>query len=413
MRVALLTREYPPEIYGGAGVHVDHLSRELARLVDLQIHCFGRPRGGGVQAYQPWSAFEAGGPEAAALAAMSVDLLMAQGVGGADLVHSHTWYTNLGGHLAKLLYAIPHVITSHSLEPLRPWKAEQLGGGYALSLFCERTALEAADAVIAVSGAMRDDVLHAYPAVEPERVTVIHNGIDPDKYKPDLGTEALERLGVDPARPIVMFLGRVTRQKGVDHLLDAAVWIDPAAQMLFCAGAADTPALGEEMRSRAADLGASRGGIVWVEEMLPRRDVVQLLSHASVFVCPSTYEPFGLINLEAMACEAAVVATATGGIPEVVVDGETGWLVPLAVNPGGRPVDRMASPGTWPRGSTTCSPTRRRLAASAGPAGGAWSSTSAGPPSQPRRPPCTAGSPAPVRPPPPGGRGVHPPRSMA
>jgi starch synthase len=230
-------------------------------------------------------------------------------------------------------------MTSHSLEPLRPWKAEQLGGGYALSLFCERTALEAADAVIAVSGAMRDDVLHTYPAVEPERVTVIPNGIDPDEYKPDLGTGALERLGVDVKRPIVMFLGRVTRQKGVDHLLDASAFIDPTAQMLFCAGAADTPGLGQEMRSRAAALDASRGGILWVEEMLPRHEVVQLLSHASVFVCPSTYEPFGLINLEAMACQTAVVATATGGIPEVVLDGETGWLVPLTVNPGGRPVD--------------------------------------------------------------------------
>ena len=339
MRVALLTREYPPEVYGGAGVHVEHLSRELSHLVSLEIHCFGAPRGEGVAAYQPWAALDTGTPEATALAAMSVDLRMAEGVRGADIVHSHTWYANLGGHLAKLLYRVPHVVTSHSLEPLRPWKAEQLGGGYALSLFCERTAVEAADAVVAVSGAMREDLLRTYPAVDPERVAVIHNGIDPAEYRPDHGTDVLDRLGVDPSRPIVMFLGRVTRQKGVDHLLDAAAFIEPAAQVLFCAGAPDTPELGEEMRVRAAALQASRGGIVWVEEMLPRRDVVQLLTHASVLVCPSTYEPFGLINLEAMACETPVVATAVGGIPEVVVDGETGYLVPLAVTPAGRPVD--------------------------------------------------------------------------
>ncbi len=339
MRVALLTREYPPEVYGGAGVHVDHLSRELARLVQLDVHCFGAPRGEGVAAYQPWAALDDATPEAAALAAMSVDLVMAQGVRGAHLAHSHTWYANLGGHLAKLLYRIPHVVTSHSLEPLRPWKEEQLGGGYALSLFCERTAVEAADAIIAVSGAMRDDLLHTYPAVDPDRVVVIHNGIDPDEYRPDPGTDALERIGVDPTRPLVMFVGRVTRQKGVDHLLDASAFIDPGAQVLFCAGAPDTQELGDEMRKRAAELEASRGGIFWVEGMLPRPDVIQLLTHAMVFMCPSTYEPFGLINLEAMACETAVVATATGGIPEVVVDGDTGFLVPLAVNPAGRPVD--------------------------------------------------------------------------
>jgi starch synthase len=337
--VALLTREYPPEVYGGAGVHVEHLSRELARLVDLEVLCFGAPRRDGAVAYQPWAALESGTPESAALAAMSVDLRMAQGARGVDVVHSHTWYANLGGHLAKLLYRVPHVVTSHSLEPLRPWKVEQLAGGYALSLFCERTALEAADAIVAVSGAMRDDLLRTYPAVDPERVAVIHNGIDPEEYVPVEGHEALDRFGIDGTRPFVMFLGRVTRQKGVDLLLDATPFIDGRAQVVFCAGAADTPELGEEMRKRAVELDASRGGVVWVEEMLPRADVVQLLSAASVFVCPSTYEPFGLINLEAMSCMTPVVATSVGGIPEVVVDGETGFLVPLAVTPAGRPVD--------------------------------------------------------------------------
>jgi alpha-maltose-1-phosphate synthase len=331
MQVALLTREFPPEVYGGAGVHVEYLARELARLVDLKVHCFGAPRNSSLvaRAYQPWSALGGAAPHAAALQTMSVDLAMAAGVEGAELVHSHTWYANLGGHLAKLLYGIPHVVTTHSLEPLRPWKSEQLGGGYALSSFCERTALEAADAVIAVSLEMGQDVLRCYPAVHPDRVRVIHNGIDPEEYRPDRGTDILLRRGVDPTRPSVIFVGRVTRQKGLMYLLEAAPMIDRSAQLVLCAGAPDTPEIAAEVRRLVAKVERRRGGVVWIEEMLPRAEVIQLLSRATVFVCPSIYEPFGLVNLEAMACEAAVVASHTGGIPEIVVDGKTGFLVPF------------------------------------------------------------------------------------
>jgi starch synthase len=255
--------------------------------------------------------------------------VMAARVQGAELVHSHTWYANLAGHLAKLTYGIPHVATVHSLEPLRPWKAEQLGGGYALSSWCERVALEAADAVVAVSAGMRRDVLACYPAVDPGRVRVIRNGIDADEYRPDEGTDALRRHGVDPDAPVVVFVGRITRQKGVTHLLRAALRFDRRAQLVLCAGAADTPELLAEVRAGVERLRACREGVVGLDEMLPRRDVVQLLSHATVFVCPSVYEPLGIVNLEAMACEAAVVATATGGIVEVVEDGTTGLLVPI------------------------------------------------------------------------------------
>jgi starch synthase len=331
MRVALLTKEYPPEVYGGAGVHVEYLARELAKRVELEVHCFGEPRDSPLVAatYRPWEALAGKAQHLSALQTMSMDLAMAAGVEGADLVHSHTWYANLGGHLAKLLYGIPHVVTTHSLEPLRPWKAEQLGGGYALSSFCERTALEAADAVIAVSQEMRRDVLSCYPAVDPNRVSVIHNGIDADQYRPDRGTDILLRHGVDPKRPSVIFVGRVTRQKGLVHRLEAAPMIDSSAQLVLCAGAPDTPEIDAEVRRLVAEVERRRGGVVWIAKMLPRPEVVQLLSRATVFVCPSIYEPFGLVNLEAMACEAPVVASHTGGIPEIVVDGETGLLVPF------------------------------------------------------------------------------------
>jgi starch synthase len=337
--VDLLTREYPPEVYGGAGVHVEYLAQSLRALADVRVHCFGTPRTEpGVTGY-PDPAELAG--ENAALRTLGVDLAMTAGVAGTDLVHSHTWYANLAGHLAKLLHGVPHVATAHSLEPLRPWKAEQLGGGYAISSWCERTALEAADAVIAVSAGMRADVLAAYPAVDPDRVHVVHNGIDTDEYAPDRATGVLERLGIDPDQRSVVFVGRITRQKGLPYLLRAARSLPPAVQLVILAGAPDTPEMAAEVEQLAGELRASRHGVVWVQAMLPKPEVIQVLSHATVFVCPSIYEPMGIVNLEAMACETAVVATATGGIPEVVAHGSTGLLVPIEqVSDGtGTPID--------------------------------------------------------------------------
>jgi len=324
MRVALLTREYPPEVYGGAGVHVAYLARELASLVDLTVHCQGADRPGAV-AHRPWDHL-AGANQA--LGVVSTDLSMAAAAGSADLVHSHTWYANLAGHLAALLYGVPHVATVHSLEPLRPWKAEQLGGGYEVSSWCEGTSLESAAAIIAVSNGMRSDVLNTYPAIPAGRVRVIHNGIDTTEYAPDPRTDVLERYGVDPARPSVIFVGRITRQKGVPVLLHAAAGLDPAAQLVLCAGQPDTPELAAEVEGLVAVLRAARSGVIWIPEMLPKHAVIQLLSHATVFACPSLYEPLGIVNLEAMACGTAVVGSAVGGIPEVVSDGETGLLVP-------------------------------------------------------------------------------------
>jgi len=324
VKVSLLTREYPPDIYGGAGVHVEYLARALSSsgLVELTVHCEGQDRPGAV-AHRPWEALSD-----KVLRVFSEDLSMADAVGDAALVHSHTWYANLAGHLAALRYGIPHVVTVHSLEPLRPWKAEQLGGGYALSSWAERVAVEGAAAVVAVSDGMRGDVLTAYPQVPADRVRVIRNGIDTVEYAPDQDTSVLAAHGIDPSRPYVIFVGRITRQKGVPVLLRAAAALDPSAQLVLCAGAADTPELGEEVAALVAGLTADRSGVIWIPEMLPKPSVIQLLTHAAMFVCPSVYEPLGIVNLEAMACSTAVVASRVGGIPEVVEGGATGLLVP-------------------------------------------------------------------------------------
>ncbi|APU18965.1 glycogen synthase [Actinoalloteichus sp. GBA129-24] len=320
-----MTREYPPEVYGGAGVHVGFLVPRLRELIDVDVHCFGEPRED-ARAHAPAPGLEAAN---AALRALSVDLSMTQAAESVDLVHSHTWYANLAGHLAGLLHGVPHVVTAHSLEPRRPWKAEQLGGGYRLSSWVERTAYEAADAVIAVSDGMRADVLSCYPALDPDRVHVVRNGIDTDAYHPVTTTDALQAMGVDPGRPIVAFVGRITRQKGVAHLVAAAHHLDPEAQLVLCAGAPDTPEIGEEIGRAVAELAATRPGVFWIQRMLDPAEVRQVLSHATVFVCPSVYEPLGIVNLEAMACGTAVVASDVGGIPEVVDHEETGLLVHL------------------------------------------------------------------------------------
>jgi alpha-maltose-1-phosphate synthase len=329
LRVDLMTREYPPEVYGGAGVHVEYLARDLRRFADVRVHCFGGTRSEpGVTAY-PEPAELAGAN--AALRTMGIDLQMAAGSAGTDIVHSHTWYANFAGHTAKLLHGVPHVVTTHSLEPLRPWKAEQLGGGYALSSFCERTAIENADAIIAVSGGMRRDVLAAYPTVDEAKIRVVYNGIDTDQYAPDHGTDVIARLGIDLSRPSVVFVGRITRQKGLPYLMRACHDLPAEAQIVLLAGAPDTKEIAAEVEGLAIQLRNARDehGVIWVQEMLPKPEVIQVLTHATVFVCPSVYEPMGIVNLEAMACETAVVATATGGIPEVVADGETGLLVPI------------------------------------------------------------------------------------
>jgi starch synthase len=327
MRVDLLTKEYPPEIYGGAGVHVAELVKALRTDIGVTVRCFGATRSEpDTVAYGVPAELAAAN---ATLTTLGVDLQMAQDVQGADVVHSHTWYANGAGHIAKLLHGVPHVVTAHSLEPLRPWKAEQLGGGYRVSSWIEKTAFEAADAVIAVSGGMRADILRSYPSLDPGRVHVVYNGIDLERWKPVDDRDTVRALGIDPDRPAVVFVGRITRQKGLPYLLRAAALLPPEVQLVLCAGAPDTPGILAEVTGLVEELQKERSGVVWIDRLLPQPELSAVLTAGTVFVCPSVYEPLGIVNLEAMACGLPVVGTATGGIPEVVADGVTGRLVPI------------------------------------------------------------------------------------
>ncbi|MEV7692090.1 glycogen synthase [Microbacterium sp. NPDC089189] len=339
MRVDIISKEYPPAIYGGAGVHVAELVAALRQRIDVRVRAFGAARDEeGTTAYGVPAELAAANP---AIQTLGTDLEMVDDVAGADLVHSHTWYANFASHLASLLHGIPHVVTAHSLEPLRPWKAEQLGGGYAVSSYIERTAYESAAAIVAVSGGMRADILRSYPHIDPDKVHVIYNGIDVDAWHPTEDADVLARWGIDPGRPAVVFVGRITRQKGLPYLLRAARLLPDDVQLVLCAGAPDTPEILAEVEVLVRDLQASRDGVVWIDEHLPRAELSAILTAATTFVCPSIYEPLGIVNLEAMACGAAVVGTATGGIPEVVVDGVTGRLVPIdqAQDGTGTPTD--------------------------------------------------------------------------
>jgi len=339
LRVGLFTREYPPQVYGGAGVHVDYLSRELAKEIEVEVHCWGPQRSDEgklhVRGAEPWAEISNGteGKFKGALEAFSLNLTQVKALEKIDVVHTHTWYVSMAGYLAKKLYGMPFVLTTHSLEPLRAWKAEQLGSGYAMSSWMERTAILDADAIVAVSKGTKSDILRAYPDVDPERIEVIYNGIDLAEYQKTSDTKALLDYGVDAAAPYVLFVGRITRQKGVTHLVDAIGHLPPDTQVVLCAGAPDTPEIAAEMRKKVEDARRHHPRIVWIERMLSKQETIQLYSHARVFCCPSVYEPFGIINLEAMACRAPVVASATGGIKEVVVDGETGFLVPFDQDP--------------------------------------------------------------------------------
>lgn len=349
MRVDLLTREYPPKVYGGAGVHVEELSRVLRDHIDVRVHCFDGPREPGAvpDGVTGYSDLPDLADANAAIRTLGVDLAMTVGTAGTDLVHSHTWYANMAGHFSKLLHGVPHVVSAHSLEPLRPWKAEQLGGGYRVSSWAEKTAYEAADGIVAVSNGMRDDILRCYPAIDPAKVEVIHNGIDlsgwvaPAKDDPErLAT--LAEYGIDESRPLIVFVGRVTRQKGLPYFLRAAEQLPADVQLVLCAGAPDTPEIAKEVEGLVENLQSKRDGVVLIEKMLPRKELVAIESAATTFVTPSVYEPLGIVNLEAMAVGIPVVGTATGGIPDVIVDGETGYLVPIEqVQDGtGTPIDR-------------------------------------------------------------------------
>ena len=327
MRVDLISREYPPEVYGGAGVHVAELVRALRGDIDVVVRAFGAPR-------DEENVFNYGAPAELAganpaLATLGVDLQIAQDVSGADIVHSHTWYANAAGHLASMLHGIPHVVTAHSLEPLRPWKAEQLGGGYRVSSWIESTSFAGAAAVIAVSDGMRRDILRSYPFLDESKVVTVHNGIDLSRWKAVDDAELVRGLGIDPDRPSVVFVGRITRQKGLPYLLRAAALLPRDVQLVLCAGAPDTPEIMAEVQAGVAALQEERSGVVWIDRLLSQHELSAVLTQATTFVCPSVYEPLGIVNLEAMACGAPVVGTATGGIPEVVDDGVTGRLVPI------------------------------------------------------------------------------------
>ena len=373
MKALILTNEFPPNAYGGAGVHVAELTRALRHLIEVEVRTFGaqdeREPGWRVRGYPVELDVAAASEQLRPLlAALSRDLSFVAEPVAADVVHCHTWYTHLAGVLARLAYGVPLVITVHSLEPLRPWKREQLGGGYDVSTWVERTALEMADAVIAVSASTRDDVLRLFDLPD-ERVHVIPNGIDTVAYRRVAASDALTRYGIDPAVPYVLFVGRITRQKGIRHLLDAIPHLDPAAGVVLCAGAPDTPEIAAEMEAGVRAAQAVRPNVVWIREMVDRPTLLQLYSHAAVFCCPSVYEPFGLINLEAMACETPVVASAVGGIPEVVDDGVTGSLVPF------EPAGDGLGPADWDRfardlatalNSLLADPSRRRSMGLAG-----------------------------------------------
>ncbi len=333
MKAFFLTNEYPPHIYGGAGVHVDYLSRELAKFIEVEVRCFGDQESLGTNPKVRGFELDASGytcpkPLRSVFGALQRCLDFNTLRIDADLVHCHTWYSHFGGILAKLNYGLPLVITVHSLEPLRPWKREQLGGGYDFSLWVEKTALEMADAVIAVSNETKTDVERLFQ-IEPSRLHVIYNGIDLEEFRPTDQTDALVRFGIDPRRPYLLFVGRITRQKGIVHLARAIPFMERDFQIVLCAGAPDTPEIAAEMKAAVSEAQAQRGDVIWVDEMVDKKTLVELYSHAAVFCCPSIYEPFGIINLEAMACETPVVASAVGGIKEVVVDGETGFLVPV------------------------------------------------------------------------------------